>query len=67
MDSQAGSRARHADWAPWYVIPAGQKPTARLIVARTIRQTLEGMDPDYPEVAAERAQRLQRLAGSLKL
>ena len=64
---QAAIRATHADWAPWYVIPADHKPTARLIVARTIRQTLEAMDPDYPEVSAERAERLQRLAGSLKL
>ena len=31
------------------------------------RQTLEAMDPDYPEVSAERAERLQRLAGLLKL
>ena len=37
-------------WAPWYAIPADDKPYMRWQVARLIRQTLEHMDPRYPEV-----------------
>lgn len=62
---QAAIRATHCDWAPWYVIPADHKPSARLLVAQTIRRTLDAMDPRYPTVSDERAQRLQRLARSL--
>ncbi len=37
-------------WAPWYAIPADDKPYMRWQVARLIRKTLERMDPSYPEV-----------------
>jgi PPK2 family polyphosphate:nucleotide phosphotransferase len=34
--------------APWYVVPANKKWYRNLIVARTIADTLEAMDPRYP-------------------
>jgi PPK2 family polyphosphate:nucleotide phosphotransferase len=34
--------------APWYVIPANKKWYRNLVVARTIADTLEAMDPRYP-------------------
>jgi PPK2 family polyphosphate:nucleotide phosphotransferase len=37
-------------WAPWYAIPADNKPFMRWQVAKLIRKTLERMDPNYPEV-----------------
>lgn len=37
-------------WAPWYAIPADDKPFMRWQVAGLIRKTLERMDPRYPEV-----------------
>jgi len=37
-------------WAPWYAIPADDKPYMRLTVARTIRQTLESLALEYPKV-----------------
>ena len=37
--------------APWFAIPADDKPYMRLQVAKIIRQTLEGMNPQFPEVS----------------
>ena len=34
--------------APWYVVPANKKWYRNLVVARTIADTLEAMDPQYP-------------------
>jgi PPK2 family polyphosphate:nucleotide phosphotransferase len=34
--------------APWYVIPANNKWYRNLVIARTIADTLEAMDPRYP-------------------
>jgi PPK2 family polyphosphate:nucleotide phosphotransferase len=43
-------------WAPWYAIPADDKPYMRATVADLIVRTLEGLDLRYPEVsAADRA------------
>jgi PPK2 family polyphosphate:nucleotide phosphotransferase len=35
-------------FAPWYCIPANKKWYRNLVVARTIADTLEAMDPRYP-------------------
>jgi PPK2 family polyphosphate:nucleotide phosphotransferase len=35
-------------YAPWYVIPANNKWYRNLVVARTIADTLEAMNPQYP-------------------
>jgi PPK2 family polyphosphate:nucleotide phosphotransferase len=45
--------------APWYVVPADDKPNARLIVSRTIVDALEGLDMSYPESDAARRRELQ--------
>ncbi|MGB0895731.1 MAG: PPK2 family polyphosphate kinase [Flavobacteriaceae bacterium] len=40
--------------APWFIIPADDKPSARFIVASTIYNTLKGYsDIDEPELSAE--------------
>ncbi len=39
-------------WAPWYAIPADNKPWMRLKVAEIITGTLENLDIDFPEVDA---------------
>jgi PPK2 family polyphosphate:nucleotide phosphotransferase len=40
-------------WAPWYVVPADDKPFARLLAAGAIAHALIEIDPRYPEVSAE--------------
>jgi PPK2 family polyphosphate:nucleotide phosphotransferase len=41
-------------WAPWYVVPADQKPYCRLLVAFLIYQSLAEMKLEYPTVSKER-------------
>ncbi len=36
------------DYAPWYVVPGNKKWYRNLVIARTIADTLEAMDPQYP-------------------
>ena len=36
------------EYAPWYVVPASTKWYRNLVVARTIADTLEALDPRYP-------------------
>jgi PPK2 family polyphosphate:nucleotide phosphotransferase len=40
-------------WAPWYAIPADDKPYMRQVVAEIVASTLEGLDLDFPEVSDE--------------
>lgn len=35
-------------YAPWYIVPANKKWYRNLVIARTIADTLEAMDPQYP-------------------
>jgi polyphosphate kinase 2 (PPK2 family) len=35
-------------YAPWYVVPANKKWYRNLVVARTIADALQAMDPRYP-------------------
>ncbi len=41
------------NYAPWYVIPADDKPTARLIVAKIILDELKKLKVDYPKLTEE--------------
>jgi len=36
------------NYAPWYVVPANKKWYRNLVVARTIADTLDAMNPQYP-------------------
>ena len=47
--------------APWYVVPADDKKTARLIVARVILQTLQGLGLSLPKPDKARRQELHAL------
>jgi len=46
---------------PWYVVPADDKPNARLIVSRIIVDALEGLDMSYPEPDSARRRELQAI------
>jgi PPK2 family polyphosphate:nucleotide phosphotransferase len=41
-------------WAPWYIVPADQKPYCRLLVAFLIYQKLAELNLEYPAVNQER-------------
>jgi PPK2 family polyphosphate:nucleotide phosphotransferase len=51
--------------SPWYVVPADDKPNARLIVSRVIVQTLKGLDMAYPRPVKSRRRELQVLRRQL--
>lgn len=61
---QAYERALSAtsrSWAPWYAIPADDKPYMRMRVAEILTAAVERLDPRYPEITAERRTELQGL------
>jgi len=37
-------------WAPWYAVPADNKPYMRLQVARIVRETLQNLGVDFPKI-----------------
>jgi len=47
------------EWAPWYVIPADDKPFARVAAAGVIANALIEIDPQYPKVSREAREALQ--------
>jgi len=53
------------DKSPWYVVPADNKPYARVVVASAIIHALDSMKLAYPEVGEEQLAELQRLKQEL--
>jgi PPK2 family polyphosphate:nucleotide phosphotransferase len=47
--------------SPWYVVPADDKPNARLIVSRIVVETLKAIDMAYPQPDAARRRELSTL------
>jgi PPK2 family polyphosphate:nucleotide phosphotransferase len=58
-------RATSTDHAPWYVVPADDKPNARLIVSQVIVDTLEDLKLRYPTTDAERRKELEVIRDAL--
>ena len=46
-------------WAPWYVIPADDKPFARVAAAAVLAHVLMDIDPRYPTISPEAKASLQ--------
>jgi polyphosphate kinase 2 (PPK2 family) len=40
-------------WAPWYIVPADDEDVRNLLIARTIADTLDGLDLRYPALDPE--------------
>lgn len=57
--------ATSTEQAPWYVVPADDKKTARLLVSRIVVDTLEALDMHYPLASAERDQELLAMRAQL--
>jgi PPK2 family polyphosphate:nucleotide phosphotransferase len=49
---EAALNATSRPWAPWYAVPADDKPFMRATVAEIVAQTLEALDLRFPEVGA---------------
>jgi PPK2 family polyphosphate:nucleotide phosphotransferase len=51
--------------APWYVLPADDKPSARLLAGGILIDVMKDMHPRMPEVTHERAEELSRIEKKL--
>ncbi len=51
---------------PWYVVPADDKESTRLIVSQIVLDTLEGLNMTYPKTSAERHQELLSIRKQLE-
>lgn len=45
--------------APWYVVPADDKKTARLIISQVIVETIDALDLHYPKLDATQREEMQ--------
>jgi PPK2 family polyphosphate:nucleotide phosphotransferase len=59
---QASSRS----WAPWYAIPADDKPFMRLTVASILVESLKSLGLRYPELEADEVARLEEMRQMLE-
>ena len=59
--SEACLGATNSSFAPWFIVPADDKPNVRLIVSQIIVEILESMDLSHPEVSADRLGELQSI------
>jgi PPK2 family polyphosphate:nucleotide phosphotransferase len=55
-----------SEHAPWYVVPANHKWYARLVVAATVVDALERLDPQYPVASKEARAELERFRAQLE-
>ncbi len=53
-------------WAPWYAVPADNKPYMRMTVAEIIVDTLKKLDLNYPELDKKSRDRLKKLKKVLR-
>ena len=53
-------------WAPWYAIPADDKPSMRLAVAEIVRNTLRQLPLAYPKLAKKDKARLNEAKEQLE-
>ena len=57
-DCLEATSTRHA---PWYVVPADDKPNARLIVSQIILDTFSGLKMEYPKMTEKRREELKAI------
>jgi PPK2 family polyphosphate:nucleotide phosphotransferase len=58
-------RHTSTEHSPWYVVPADNKPFARIVVAAAILHALDSMNLAYPNVGEAQVLELQRLKQEL--
>ncbi len=53
--------ATSTERAPWYVVPADDKPNARLIISQIVLHTLKSLKLEPPEATKERRRELEKI------
>jgi PPK2 family polyphosphate:nucleotide phosphotransferase len=59
-------KATSRPWAPWFAIPADNKPFMRRVVAEIIVNNLKGLEMDYPKVEPEQLARFDEMRKRLE-
>jgi PPK2 family polyphosphate:nucleotide phosphotransferase len=57
--------ATSSQHAPWYIVPADDKKSARLIISHILLETLEGLHMQFPKLDARRRGELRKLRSLL--
>jgi PPK2 family polyphosphate:nucleotide phosphotransferase len=52
--------------APWYVVPADNKPFARLVIAEAMIEAMEGLKLEFPKVAGAALKELAKVRRALE-
>lgn len=63
---EAALNGTSRSWAPWYAIPADDKPYMRCEVARILVETLKSVDPKFPDLDDEETARLVKIRALLE-
>ena len=58
-------RSPSPPWAPWYCIPADNKPAMRATVSEIVLQTLKNLDIEYPQLDDDTTAKLQNFRSQL--
>jgi len=58
-------RATSRPHAPWYVVPADNKPFARLVVAKAMVEALEALDLQFPKVDPPALKEMEKVRQAL--
>jgi PPK2 family polyphosphate:nucleotide phosphotransferase len=59
-------RATSRPYAPWHVVPADNKPFARLVVAKAMIEALEGLDLKFPKVDPAALKEMEKVRKALQ-
>ena len=62
---ESALNATSRPWAPWYAIPADDKPYLRHTVARIVEGSLSSLGLEFPGVSEEEKEELQRLRDTI--
>ncbi len=63
---EAALKATSRPWAPWYAIPADDKPYMRMLVAEIIVNTLRSLSLRYPSVTKKQKAKFSKLQKKLE-
>ncbi len=63
---QDALNATSRPWAPWYAVPADDKPFARLQVATIVRDALLGLGSQYPTLGEREREKLAAMRSQLE-
>jgi PPK2 family polyphosphate:nucleotide phosphotransferase len=58
-------RATSRTYAPWYVVPANNKPFARLVVAKAMIEALDGLDLKFPKIDPAALKEMEKVRQAL--